>query len=317
MAAKKHRAAAEEEEKALQVFKNTVARYICLAVELVKFQGAAVRPEETHPLAQLARCMCCRAKKGSGPATGAAAAQSRLATFLLRMQRLGRATEDESRILLGVTTNHYQMVLAWVLTKMRAAVDRGWLRPEQLLAAQTNVDKMRSSAADLLVYIKALLPFPYVQLVTLIVKFQVFLFISDASHNVELWDLMKVHPGGWTATLMGGFIVFTILTTAFFEGLLRLHELLANPLDNKFSSWNVEDQLEGLWATTHQTVSLEAPEAVLAAAVPLSTIDDPNAPGAGAAAAVVAGGAQARPKRGPEESKLTTIAPQEEVSLTV
>lgn len=44
---------------------------------------------------------------------------------------------------------------------------------------------MRQASADLMVYVATLMPFPYVQLVTFIVKFQVFLTFTDLAYDVR------------------------------------------------------------------------------------------------------------------------------------
>lgn len=54
-------------------------------------------------------------------------------------------------------------------------------------------------------------------------------------------------------TVIAGFVVFMVAVASFFEGLLRLHELLANPLDDQLCSWNVEDMIESLRVTSLQT----------------------------------------------------------------
>ena len=56
---------------------------------------------------------------------------------------------------------------------------------------------------------------------------------------------------GWT--VVGGLVVFMVAVASFFEGLLRLHELLANPLDDQMCSWNVEDMIASLEKTSRQT----------------------------------------------------------------
>jgi hypothetical protein len=54
-------------------------------------------------------------------------------------------------------------------------------------------------------------------------------------------------------TVVAGFVVFMVAVASFFEGLLRLHEFLANPLDDQLCSWNVEDMIEALHLTSRQT----------------------------------------------------------------
>lgn len=93
----------------------------------------------------------------------------------------GRCTEEERTLLSAVDKNHYQVVLSWLLALLNDGAYAGFIAREQLHFAQTTVDKMRQASADLIVYVTTLMPFPYAQLVTFIVKFQVFLTFTDLS----------------------------------------------------------------------------------------------------------------------------------------
>lgn len=137
----------------------------------------------------------------------------------LATNTLSRCVFDRRTLLEGITTNHYQVVLSWVLALLSDAADRGMIAPEQLIAAQTSTEKMRQASADLMVYVTQLMPFPYVQLVTFIVKFQVFLTFTDMAYNTLTGLIRGSGPEHWT--VVAGFVVFMVAVASFFEGLLR------------------------------------------------------------------------------------------------
>lgn len=137
----------------------------------------------------------------------------------LATNTLSRCVFDRRKLLEGITTNHYQVVLSWVLALLSDAADRGMIAPEQLIAAQTSTEKMRQASADLMVYVTQLMPFPYVQLVTFIVKFQVFLTFTDMAYNTLTGLIRGSGPEHWT--VVAGFVVFMVAVASFFEGLLR------------------------------------------------------------------------------------------------
>eukprot|EP01043_Picozoa_sp_COSAG02_P017952 COSAG02_NODE_825_length_16730_cov_58.738260_16_plen_141_part_00 len=139
-----------------------------------------------------------------------------------------RTFSEHRELLAEITSNHYQVVLSWVLALLSDAADSGMIAPQQLIAAQTSTEKMRQASADLMVYVTQLMPFPYVQLVTFIVKFQVFLTFTDMAYNT-LTGLVR-GSGSEHWTVIGGFVVFMVAVASFFEGLLRLVQPLVDPV---------------------------------------------------------------------------------------
>jgi len=167
-------ARATDDSEAAAPIQETVCRLVVLAVELLHLQGRQARPIEVHPLSQL--CYCMRPRCCSSEST---AVSLELRDKLAELVARGRCTEEEGALLSAIGKNHYQVVLSWLLALLNDGAQLGFIAREQLIGAQTSVEKMRQASADLMVYVTTLMPFPYVQLVTFIVKFQVFLTFTD------------------------------------------------------------------------------------------------------------------------------------------
>jgi hypothetical protein len=175
------------------------------------------------------------------------------------------ATQDECNILES-QKNRFVTVYTWIASLLCYCADHNMITNSHavLPRMQKNITKMRGSAGNIFMYLNCQLPYPYIQLLSFLVHFFLFVAACSSGNRIAVGKTSLVKNTAYVLmyTAYSDTIVFAyllmIIWVIAFDGLLWLNVLLSNPFGEGAADFPVEDFCAELKSVTNAILQQHA-----------------------------------------------------------